>query len=211
MTDSTRQPTCGSPPDPRMTFFDELAPRWDEVGQDPAETVRLVAEHRELLGLKPGEDLLEVGCGTGQLTGWLAEQVAPGRVVAVDFAASMLELARRKHPSVGFQHADACHDDLGRDCYDVILCFHSFPHFRDQAAAIGNFAQSLRAGGRLLVMHLAGAEEVNAFHDGVGGVITGDHLPPAPAWTPMLEHAGFALQQLIDRPGLFFLQAVRGA
>ena len=71
-------------PDPRIAFFDDLAPQWDEVGQDPEETVRQVAQWCELLDFRPGEDLLEVGCGTGQLTGWLAAQVAPGRVTAIE-------------------------------------------------------------------------------------------------------------------------------
>ena len=83
--------------DPRVEFFGGLAERWDEVGQNPSATVARLAELSGLLQLKPGTDLLEVGCGTGQITGWLAEQVAPGKVVAVDFAEAMLQQARRKH------------------------------------------------------------------------------------------------------------------
>lgn len=116
--------------DPRIAFFDDLAERWDEVGQNPSATMARLAELSGLLDLKPGTDLLEVGCGTGQITGWLAEQVAPGRVVAIDFAEAMLQQARRKHVAAEFRCADVCRDDLGTACFDVILCFHSFPHFR---------------------------------------------------------------------------------
>ena len=91
----------------------------------------------------------------------------------------------------------------------MAFCFHAFPHFRDQAAALGNVARALRDGGRLLIMHLASSADINAFHDGVGGVIVGDHLPLAPAWPPLLEQTGLTAQELIDRPGLFFLKAVR--
>jgi SAM-dependent methyltransferase len=208
MTSTDEKTPLGSL-DPRIAFFDDLAPRWDEVGQDPEDTVRQVAQWCELLNFRSGEDLLEMGCGTGQLTGWLAAQVAPGRVTAIDFSPQMLEEARRKHPSVRFERADVCRDDLGRECYDMAFCFHAFPHFRDQQAALINVARALRDGGRLLIMHLAGSAEINAFHDGVGGVITGDHLPLATAWPPLLEQAGLTPQELIDRPGLFVLQAFR--
>ena len=92
---TTDEKTALALPDPRIAFFDDLAPRWDDVGQDPEQTVRQVAQWCELLDFRPGEDLLEIGCGTGQLTGWLAAQVAPGRVMAIDFSSRMLDQARR--------------------------------------------------------------------------------------------------------------------
>ncbi|MBM4091563.1 MAG: methyltransferase domain-containing protein [Planctomycetes bacterium] len=195
--------------DPRAAFFNELAPRWDETGQDPCETVMRVAEHAELLRLAAGEDLLEVGCGTAQLTGWLASRVSPGSVVAVDFAPAMLEAAHRKGVAADFRLADVCQDELGESCYDVVLCFHSFPHFRDQAAAVANLARALRDAGRLLVMHLAGSAQINAFHDQVGGAVGGDHLPSRDRFERLLAAAGLTIRQHIDREGLFFLEACR--
>jgi len=197
--------------DARAGYFAELAPRWDTGGQDPAATVDRLAQLRDLLGLEHGIDLLEVGCGTGQITGWLADQVAPGRVVAVDFAEAMLECARRKVTTAEFRFADVCSTDLGERCFDVALCFHSFPHFRDQGAAAINLARALRPGGRLLVMHLASRAEINAFHDQVGGAVSGDHLPAPTEWETLLPQAGLRLTDYQDREGLFFLAAVKPA
>jgi len=196
--------------DPRIAFFNGLADRWDSGEQDPAETVSRLAGLSDLLGLKAGDDLLEVGCGTGQITGWLALQVAPGRVVAVDFAEAMLDQARRKGIRAEFRRADVCDADLGERCFDVVLCFHSFPHFRDQPAALRNLAKTLRPTGRLLVMHLAGSAEINAFHDQVGGAVAGDHLPVGDDWGPLLASAGLRAQDHEDREGLFFLAAGLG-
>lgn len=209
MTHPTQAP--GPLRDPRINFFDELAPRWDTAGQDPAETVARLTELAGLLDLRAGESLLEVGCGTGQITGWLAEQVAPGRVVAVDFAPSMLERARGKHAGIEFRCVDICHDALGGDTFDVVLCFHSFPHFRDQAAALVNLTRALRPRGRLMVMHLAGSAEINAFHDQVGGAVHGDHLPTRRGWDQLLAANGLEIQQFHDREGLFLLVAARPA
>lgn len=197
--------------DPRIAFFNGLADRWDSGEQDPAETVSRLAGLSDLVQLKPGHDLLEVGCGTGQITGWLASQVAPGRVVAVDFAEAMLDQARHKGIPAELRCVDVCDADLGERCFDVVFCFHSFPHFRDQSAALRHLARALRPTGRLLVIHLAGSAEINAFHDQVGGAVAGDHLPVGDAWGPLLASAGLRLQDYQDREGLFFLAAGLGA
>ena len=143
----------------------------------------------------------------GQITGWLAARVAPGQVVAVDFAEAMLAQARRKQLAAEFRRADVCRDPLGQRCFDVVLCFHSFPHFRDQAAALRNLASALRPGGRLMVMHLAGSAQINAFHDEVGGAVAGDHLPSCADWECLLAQAGLQIRQFLDHDDLFLLVA----
>lgn len=209
MAQETR--TVPPPRDPRIEFFDQLAPRWDSAGQDPAETVSRLAGLADHLALRPGEHLLEVGCGTGQITGWLAQQVAPSRMVAVDFARAMLEQAQRKHAGVEFRCADVCCDSLGDAVFDVVLCFHAFPHFRDKRAALGNLTRALRPSGRLIVLHLAGSAQINAFHDQVGGAVGGDHLPARSKWDELLAANGLKVRQYLDREGLFLLEAVHAA
>jgi len=193
--------------DPRIAFFDRLATQWDESEQDPAATIGRLEQLVELLDLRPGESLLEVGFGTGQLTAWLAERVRPGRVVAIDFSPKMLQKASSKGITAEFRLADVCQDDLGRAEFDVALCFHSFPHFRDRSAALRNLARSLKPQGRLIVMHLRSRADVNAFHQSVGDVIATDLLPDDNQWERWLDMAGLKKQRMIDGPGLFFLRA----
>ena len=160
--------------DPRIGFFDGLADGWD-VSEHEYENLLKGLEYRAgLLELRPGECVLEIGCGTGQLTGWLAERVRPGRVVAIDFSPEMLRVAQAKNIPATFRLADVCQDDLGRAEFDLAFCFHSFPHFRDQPAALRNLARCLKSGGRLVVMHLHSRDEINAFHHGVGGSVAHD-------------------------------------
>ncbi len=193
--------------DPRIGFFDALAANWDnELPSSQAMTDRL-SQHVGLLALKPGMSLLEVGCGTGKTTAWLAAQVAPGRVKAIDFSPEMIARAMAKGIDADFACLDVCRDNLGRDRYDVILCLHSFPHFRDQAAALWNLAQALKPGGRLIVMHLAGSDHINHFHAGIDGAVNGDLLPVGEEWKALLRDAGLLQAMLIDREDLFFLEA----
>jgi ubiquinone/menaquinone biosynthesis C-methylase UbiE len=194
--------------DPRLVFFDALAPNWDNEEPSSKVMAARLGQHAGLLSLQPGQSLLEVGCGTGKTTAWLAAQVAPGRVTAIDFAPEMIVRAQAKGIDADFRCLDVCCDDLGRAGYDVILCFHSFPHFRDQAAALRNFARALKPTGQLIVMHLAGSGRINHFHAGVDGPVTQDVLPVGDEWQPLLSQAGLKQTKLIDREDLFFLEAV---
>jgi ubiquinone/menaquinone biosynthesis C-methylase UbiE len=196
--------------DPRIAFFDRLAADWDHAEQDPRETVRQVDTLDDLLRLRPGIDVLEIGCGTGQLTGWLADRVAPGRVTGVDFSEGMLQQAKSKGIDAAFLRCDVCRDELPRDSADLVFCFHSFPHFRDQLAAVRNLAAALRRGGRMVVIHLASIAAINAFHDRVGGAVAGDHLPDEQHWNVLLSENALRRTRWIDRDGLFFLEAEKG-
>ena len=194
--------------DPRIAYFNDLAERWDTTCQDPRAVVDRVRGEADRLQLRAGQHLLEVGCGTGQLTGWLADQVAPGgAVVAIDFAEAMLGQARRKKIRAEFRCLDICQAEVGTACFDMVLCFHSFPHFQEPRAAVSHMAHALRPGGRLIVMHLAGRAKINAFHAEVGGAVGKDHLPADAVWHAMLAEFGLEIQDLTDTEDLFFLEA----
>lgn len=204
--------TCASPgshpaTDPRVAFFDHHAPTWDATGPDPAATLRRLQELNGRLGLRAGLDVLEVGCGTGQITLWLAELVKPGRVVAADFSPGMLAKACDRGVDADFVLMDICHEESVQRRFDVVLCFHSFPHFRDQAAALRQIAGHLKPGGQFLVLHLVGSAQLNAFHQKVGGPIGQDHLPPASHWPEMLRPVGLHVVEPVDREDLFLVKA----
>jgi 2-polyprenyl-3-methyl-5-hydroxy-6-metoxy-1,4-benzoquinol methylase len=192
--------------DPRILFFDRHAAQWDTYS-DPQVTLERLNQLSEPLKLNPGMDLLEVGCGTGQITQWLADRVRPGRVWGLDFSARMLEKARTKGITAEFIQGDVCDKVPGDRPFDTVLCFHSFPHFRDPFTALKNLAAALKTQGQLLILHLAGSREINRFHTEVGGPVAGDHLPEAGEWDVLLSRAGLRKLELIDQADLFFLRA----
>lgn len=198
-----------SPRDPRIGFFNALAARWEREKPSAASQAARLRRHAARLALRPGQAVLEVGCGTGKATAWLAKQVAPARITAVDFAGEMLARARAKGIPADFLRRDVCRDDLGVRRYDLILCLHSFPHFRDPAAALRRFARALKTEGRLVIMHFCGSAHLNEFHARVKGPVHADRLPVGAEWPPLLKRAGLALTQSTDRADLFFLEAVR--
>ena len=195
--------------DPRVDFFDRIAATWDEQKPSQEAMVEHLSVHSDLLGLAAGHQVLEVGCGTGRTTGWLAARVAPGRVTAVDFSPRMIEQARAKRLDAELVCLDVCSESLRPDAFDVALCFHSFPHFRDRPAALANLARSLRPGGRLIIFHMSGSERINGFHSRLEGPVRHDVLPVADEWTGLLGPAGLRQEELIDRDDLYYVCATR--
>lgn len=195
--------------DPRIAYFDQLAPQWDTRCSNPAAVLQRLEALRPRLDLAPGLRLLEMGCGTGQITGWLAEQVAPGRVVAADFSPAMLAVARARGVAADFLAVDICHAPPPGGPFDVALCFNAFPHFRDQDAALRHLAAALKPGGRLLVLHLCGSEALNQFHHQLNPPVNHDHLPPLDCWPLMLRDAGLVYEEGVDQPDLFWVAARR--
>src|SRR3954463_6999768 len=77
------------------------ASHYDRAG---AFVPKLGADLIELLAPQPGERVLDLGCGTGDLTAQLAERGA--RVIGLDASVEMVDEARRKHPTLDFVVGD---------------------------------------------------------------------------------------------------------
>lgn len=98
------------------------------------------------------ESVLDLGCGTGELTTALAQGRA---VTGVDPAGAMLEIARRRPggKKIAWVEGDARDLSLGRRFDLVLLTGHAFQVFltpEDQAAALATIARHLTPGGRFL-------------------------------------------------------------
>jgi len=202
-------PAQPGPADPRIRFFDRHASHWSDDQERQATALRRLEELGTRLPLAPGQQLLEVGCGPGHLTAWLAGRVWPGRVTAVDFSPAMLAQARARGIAADFQQLDICEQGPAEATYDAALCFQSFPHFRNPTMALRHLARALKPQGRLLVLHFSGSGQINAYHGRVGGAVAHDFLPAPQEWPGLLSNAGLCLQSLEDRPDLFLLEAAR--
>lgn len=101
--------------------------------------------------------ILDLGCGTGQLTARLAERFPAARVVGADLSAGMLaEAAERLDGDVaGLVRSDAQQLSLRPGTVDVVTCVESFHWYPDQSAAAREIADLLRPGGRFVMASIA--------------------------------------------------------
>lgn len=106
------------------------------------------------LDLRPGERVLDLGCGTGATTLALADRVGSGSVLGVDISARMLAGARARAAdaavdSVAFRQVDVQTGDLGRAEFDAAFSRVGVMFYGDPVAAFTNIAGALVPGGRL--------------------------------------------------------------
>jgi SAM-dependent methyltransferase len=104
-------------------------------------------------GPRPGQRVLDIGCGGGETSAALAEHVgAGGRVLGVDVSAPILEVARRRfagRPHLEFLLADAATTGFGGAHFDLLFSRFGVMFFSDPVAAFGNLRRALADGGRL--------------------------------------------------------------
>jgi trans-aconitate methyltransferase len=196
-------PASVRPSDPGRT-------EWDPAAYDDGHA--FVAEYGAdvlaLLEPAAGERVLDVGCGTGQLTAALANRAA--RVVGLDRDAAMIREARATHPVPSFVRGDARALPVagGFDAVFSNAALHWVSE-RDQPSVAAGVAETLRPGGRF-VAELGGVGNVDRIVRAVrGAAAQRGYEVTAPWYFPsvgdhvrLLERAGFEVRfvRLFDRP-----------
>jgi ubiquinone/menaquinone biosynthesis C-methylase UbiE len=112
------------------------------------------------LPLAPGHRVLDLACGAGAYTRWLAERLGRhGLAVGVDLSPAYLEQAREQTPPaeegegrVEFTEGDAEHLPFADDTFDLAFCAQSLYSLPDPAAALGEMARVTRDGGAIVVL-----------------------------------------------------------
>jgi len=121
--------------------------------------------------VKPGARTLEVGCGNGSISAWLAKRVSPGgTAVAIDLD---LSLVQARMQNLELRQADILAGPIERGGFDLVTARAVLHHIGHPETAIANMIASLREGGALLLIEpdflpvsIAEPQEVRAFWEG---------------------------------------------
>jgi arsenite methyltransferase len=135
--------------------FDESLAEQLEVLYRSRDVLRRRALIREALDAKPGERILDVGCGPGFYVAELLDEVgAEGSVVGIDGSGAMLAVAAHRcerHANVAFHEADVLSLPVEDASFDGALCVQVLEYVQDVQAALAEMYRALRPGGRLVV------------------------------------------------------------
>lgn len=163
----------------------------------------------DLLAPKAGERILDVGCGSGQLTAKIHE--ISGEVVGIDNSAAMIADAQAIYPEVKFKVADAANFSFSQP-FDAIFSNAALHWVTNYEGAIRCMYENLKTKGRL-VIEMGGKGNVQTITDSLRtslqqrgfekqAALTLWYFPSIGEYTSLLEKQGFAvkLAQHFDRP-----------
>jgi len=129
--------------------FGRAAATYDRFDDVQAEVALRLADHLPLRAA----DILEIGCGTGRWTAQLRDRYPQARLVAVDFAPAMLEVARQKFapdPALDWLVADGeTYTPVDGRTFDLITSSSAFQWFTNLPAALARYAALSAPGGQL--------------------------------------------------------------
>jgi SAM-dependent methyltransferase len=138
--------------------FDERASRRLLATYTTADIVRQRQIVLDALAPKPGERLLDVGCGPGLMAAELAAAVgAEGRVDGIDVSASMLTIADEQQCSpgsapTGFAAGGATAIPFPDETFDAVLATQVYEYVPDIPLALEQARRVLKRGGRLAIL-----------------------------------------------------------
>ena len=108
-------------------------------------------------GIRDGDSVLDVGCGTGSTTRAAAWLAGSGTALGVDLSSPMITVAARRARDTGaanasYLQADAQVHGFEPETFDVLLSRTGCTYFGDPVAAFGNLARALKPGGRVALL-----------------------------------------------------------
>ncbi len=153
----------------------------------------------DLLDPQPGERILDLGCGTGHLTGQIAESGA--EVVGIDASEDMVRVASGNYPDIRFEVADA--RSLPFRCeFDAVFSNAVLHWVRPPEAVVDSVRRSLKPGGRF-VAEFGGENNIRAIMTAVGEALDAleqdgtevyrpnKYFPPLDEYVSLLECRDF--------------------
>jgi ubiquinone/menaquinone biosynthesis C-methylase UbiE len=153
----TRASFTRQPLEKVVSRYDRVA-RWYRFGEwtillAPGFRRRAVAH----IGLKPGERVVEIGCGTGRNLALLRDAVgSEGRVIGVDASAGMLAEAQKVVSRHSWQNVTLMHKDAAKltldEPVDAVYFSLSYSVLPERAPALDRAWEAVRPGGRLVIM-----------------------------------------------------------
>jgi len=164
MTPLYRHPSTEEKEQYVQAIFDQIAENYDSLNQvmSVGQWQRWHREFVRLTGFRPGDRILDVACGTGDLTILDAAQVVPGgSVTGVDFSQGMLEVGRRRvaespyRDAITLQWGNAMDLAFPADTFDGVTMGWAMRNVKSIPQTLSEIYRVLRPGGRFICLEAA--------------------------------------------------------
>ncbi|AUG80867.1 SAM-dependent methlyltransferase [Kitasatospora sp. MMS16-BH015] len=204
MTYQNPRPGYRDDPAGVRAFFAARAATWNE--RFPEDGPRFAAAIAEL-GLRPGQFVLDAGCGTGRALPLLRAAVGPtGRVLGVDLTPEMLQEAAAQADFAELAAADVLRLPLAEATVDAVFGSGLVSHLTDPVAGFRELARVTRPGGLLALFYPIGRAALAAKH---GRTLTPEDVRTEPNLRAALATAGWELTGYDDQADRFLAVARR--
>ena len=146
------------------SLFDHIAPHYDLMNIVMTAGVwwLWLRAFRKRAGIPSGAQVLDVGCGTAELSLLMADMLGPqARIVGVDVSAGMLEVGQRKVAAsraadrVRLQQGDALALPFADNSFDAAASAWVMRNVADLDRALSEMARVVRPGGHIAIMELS--------------------------------------------------------
>jgi trans-aconitate 2-methyltransferase len=129
------------------------------------------------LGLRGDESVLDIGCGDGKLTAYIAAQLPRGRVVGIDSSEAMVSHARAAFPESRYANLDFEHMDARKIAFEeefhTVFSNATLHWVKDHLPVLRGIHRALKPGGKLL-LQMGGRGNAQRFFVVVAGLIRED-------------------------------------
>jgi len=117
------------------------------------------------LFIKPNSKVLDLCCGTGDLGKIIHNEKKNIKIIGVDFSSKMLEVAKRKNPSIEYLQANATNIPFENDSFDYVVMGFGLRNIPDRELAIKEIRRVLKPDGQLLHIDFGKHNFCNKIHD----------------------------------------------
>ncbi|GFH39399.1 SAM-dependent methyltransferase [Streptomyces pacificus] len=174
----------------------------DDDAPLPEAVHRITRKVTDVLGLRPGEHVLDAGCGSGEASLYLARRHGV-RVTGVTVSEYELDRARERAVAAGladvagFRYGDYMRLPFEDGSFDAVLALESLQNAPDLGQVLGELFRVLRPGGRIAFSDFS-LEKAGAEPERVERFMTTlklPLLPTLPQWLAYLRAAGFDIEE----------------
>ena len=146
-------------------FFNKKALTWDQ--KEIHDSCFFDNFLNEYCDIKLGDKVLDLGCGTGVITGSIFN-ISKNEVLGLDISDEMIAIAKNKYRSnklIKF----ICDDfyNFSYSKFDNIICHNAYPHFLDVESFKNKCFELLADNGLLIIIHSISKEQLKSKHSGL--------------------------------------------